>query len=193
MAAWLRVLIGAVAGMLGGGALGYFGKCTSGTCPLTANPLRGALFGALAGVVLALSMSPAGRSKEDSNGPEKSAEHAHRQIVQVTGIQEFKTHVLQADKPVLVDFSTTWCPPCKLLAPIIDRLANEYTGRFEFVKVDGDQSPELISEYRIRGYPTVMIFSGGKAGERLVGLRKAGEYRAALDTAITNANGKGQL
>lgn len=146
----------------------------------------------LIGTALALSMSPAGCSKEDSNVPEKSAEHAHGQIVQVMGIQEFETHVLQADKPVLVDFSATWCPPCKLLAPIIDRLANEYTGRVEFVMVDGDQSPELISEYRIGGYPTVVIFSGGKAGERLVGLHKAGEYRAALDTAITNANGKGQ-
>ena len=190
MSTWIRLLIGAGAGMLCGAAAGYFGKCSSGTCPLTANPLRGALLGTLIGAMLALSMSPASRSKEDSNGSEKSAGHAHGQIVQVTGIQEFETRVLQADKPVLVDFSTIWCPPCKLLAPIIDRLANKYTGRVEFVKVDGDRSGQLMSEYGVSAYPTVMIFAGGRPAKRLVGLQQPDEYRGALEAALAGPGGE---
>ena len=191
MAMWIRALIGAGAGLLGGGALGYFGKCTSGACPLTANPLRGALVGMFFGALLAMAISTAGCRKEKAKGPETSAAHAGGRIAQVTTTQEFNGRVLQADKPVLVDFYATWCGPCKRLAPIIAGLADEYKGRAQFVKVDGDQSRQLISEYGVRAYPTVVIFSGGKPVKRLIGLRGAGDYRAALDAAITNTKGKG--
>jgi len=181
---WTRVLIGAGAGLLGGGLLGYFGKCTGGACPLTANPLRGGVFGMFIGAALAMAISTAGCQKEQTRGPEKST--------QVTTTQEFNGHVLQADKPVLVDFYATWCGPCKRLAPIIDELTDEYKDRVQFVKVDGDKSRDLISQYGIKGYPTVLIFSGGKPVNRpLVGLRGAADYRAALDAAITSDKGKG--
>ena len=107
-----------------------------------------------------------------------------KHIDHVTTVQEFRERVLQADKPVLVDFYATWCPPCKLLAPTIGELANEYAGRVEFIKVDGDKSPKLVSEYRIEGYPTVLIFKGGKPAKKLVGLRHADEYRRAMDSLI---------
>lgn len=67
MATWIRVLIGAGIGLLAGGALGYLAKCTSGTCPLTASPLRTAIFGTIIGVVLSLSMSATSRRTKNSN------------------------------------------------------------------------------------------------------------------------------
>ena len=90
--------------MLGGRVLGYSGKCTSGTCPLIGNPLRRAIFGAIIGVVLALTLSATGCREETPEPQEKSDEQSHGQIAHVTTSQEFETLVLQADKPVLVDF-----------------------------------------------------------------------------------------
>jgi len=188
---WIRALIGAGAGLLGGGALGYFGKCTSGACPLTANPLRGALVGMFFGALLAMAISTTGCRKEKAKGAETPAPRAGGRIAKVTTPQEFNARVLKADKPVLVDFYANWCGPCKPLARIIEQLAGEYKGRAQFVKVDADKSRQLISEHAIRAYPTVVIFSGGKPVKRLIGLRGAGAYRAALDAAITNTKGKG--
>ncbi len=179
MTMWTRALIGAGAGLLGGAVVGYLGKCTGGACPLTANPLRGGVFGMFIGAALAMAISTAGCQKGQTRGPDRST--------QVTTTQEFSGHVLQADKPVLVDFYATWCPPCKKLAPIINELAGEYEGRANFVKVDGDKSRDLMSEYGVKVYPTVLIFSGGKPVKKILGLRGAGEYRAALNAAIAGA------
>ncbi len=184
MTMWTRALIGAGVGLLGGGALGYFGKCTGGACPLTANPLRGCVFGMFIGAALAMAISTAGCQKEQTTkGPDRSTH--------VTTTGEFDRHVLQAAKPVLVDFYATWCAPCKKLAPIINELAGEYEGRANFVKVDGDKSRDLMSQYGIKAYPTVLIFSGGKPVKKIIGLRGAGDYRAALDAAMTSGKGKG--
>jgi len=142
----------------------------------------------LISATLALSMLSAGCGKEDSKNPAKPVEHSHEQIVQVTTRQEFETRVLQADKPILVDFYATWCQPCKILAPIIEGLSSEYKDRAEFVKVDGDRSPELLRAYNIPGYPTVLIFSRGKPGRPIIGVADAKEYRAALDAAIATTN-----
>lgn len=187
---WTRALIGAGAGLLGGGALGYFGKCAGGACPLTANPLRGGVLGMFIGAALAMAISTAGCQKEPV-GPGGSPARAGRPIAQVTTTQEFNAQVLQADKPVLVDFYATWCAPCKPLALILHNLSGEYEGRANFVKVDGDKSRDLMSKYGIEAYPTVLIFSGGKPVKKIVGLHGAGDYRAALDAAITGGKGKG--
>ena len=111
-------------------------------------------------------------------------------ITQVTTVEEFADQVLKADRPVLVDFYATWCGPCKLLAPRIHKLAREYRGRAKFVKVDGDISRDLIQQYKVRGYPTVIVFVGGKAGEPIVGLQGDDVYRAALERAIATTDGK---
>ncbi len=146
---------------------------------LTETAVAAALVGAVT-----LAALTAGCSEGRPGGSGQSDEPGNEHIVQVTNKQQFQNHVLQADKPVLVDFFATWCPPCKPLASILRELAHEYTDRAEFVKVDVDQSPELSAEYTVRNLPTVLIFVGGKPVASLVGLRKAAEYRTALDAAI---------
>ena len=109
-------------------------------------------------------------------------------VTKVTTVEQFTDLVLNAKKPVLVDFYATWCGPCKLLAPRIHKLAGEFEGRAVFVKVNGDHSPDLANKYGVKAYPTVAVFSGGKVSDVLVGLRGAGDYRAALDKAIATPN-----
>lgn len=172
MAMLARILIGGLIGLVGGGALGYYGKCSSGTCPLTANPYRGALIGAILGALLGWAFAATGKSADQTSS-----------ITTVT-TEEFDRQVLEANKPVLVDFFATWCLPCKKLAPTMEKLAQEYHGRINVVKVDGDQSPQLIQRYRIFGYPMALLFSHGVETARWDGARRAGEYRRALDAAV---------
>lgn len=80
------------------------------------------------------------------------------------------TEVLQSDVPVLVDFTATWCGPCKVLSPIIDKLATELEGKVKVGKLDIDESPGVSSRYGIRGVPTVMVFVKGERKAQHVGL-----------------------
>jgi hypothetical protein len=102
--------------MIGGGlgaTLGYFGKCTTGACPLTANPLRGGMIGAILGGLMAFS---AGSSR-------LNAEVSDTGHLQVAAATDFDAQVLGAKQPVLVDFYSTTCGPCRMLAPTIEQLA----------------------------------------------------------------------
>ena len=94
---------------------------------------------------------------------------------------EFDTEVRQSDVPVVVDFFATWCPPCKSLAPIFDRVAGQYEGKAKFVKLNTDEAPELSAEFGIRGVPTLLFIKGGKVASTLVGLRQEGEIKTAVD------------
>jgi thioredoxin 1 len=82
----------------------------------------------------------------------------------------FDSEVLRATEPVLVDFTATWCGPCKALAPIVESLAAESGGKYKVVKVDVDHAPNTASRFGIRGVPTVMVFQGGERKAQHVGL-----------------------
>jgi len=82
----------------------------------------------------------------------------------------FEQEVLKSGKPVLVDFWAPWCGPCRALAPTIDALAEENSEKVAFVKVNVDENPKIASSFGIRGIPTLLVFSGGKEVERLIGL-----------------------
>jgi thioredoxin 1 len=80
----------------------------------------------------------------------------------------FEADVLKSDVPVLVDFTAAWCGPCKALAPIVDKIADDYQGRAKIGKLDIDESPSIARKYGIRSVPTVMVFIGGeKAGQHM--------------------------
>ena len=82
---------------------------------------------------------------------------------------------------VLVDFWATWCGPCRMLAPVIDRLAADYDGRVTVGKVDVDECPSLAMRYGIQSIPTVMLFKDGQPVETLIGLRGYEDFTALLD------------
>jgi thioredoxin 1 len=81
----------------------------------------------------------------------------------------FEEEVLQSRAPVLVDFSATWCGPCKMMAPVVEQLAGEYGDRLTVGQVDVDDNPGLAMRYNVRGVPTLGVFQGGEMVDRLVG------------------------
>ena len=90
-------------------------------------------------------------------------------MIPVVTSADFDTKVLQADKPVLVDFFATWCGPCKRLAPVIDELSDELAGKVDVCKVDIDQSPDIAARYKVSSVPTIMLFEGGALKNKTVG------------------------
>ena len=81
----------------------------------------------------------------------------------------FDSEVLKADVPVLVDFTATWCGPCRQIAPLIDQLADEFEGRVKVAKLDIDDSPGIAKRYGIRGVPTLYVFKSGEVVGQQVG------------------------
>jgi thioredoxin 1 len=81
----------------------------------------------------------------------------------------FQVEVIEADQPVLVDFSAVWCGPCKMLDPVVKQLAEEWDGRVKVVKIDVDHNPVLAMDYQVMGVPTLIMFKDGAPVERVTG------------------------
>ncbi|HEY9608378.1 thioredoxin [Allocoleopsis sp.] len=81
----------------------------------------------------------------------------------------FKQDVLESDIPVLVDFWAPWCGPCRMVAPVVDEIAQQYEGKVKVVKLNTDENPNVASQYGIRSIPTLMIFKGGQRVDMVVG------------------------
>ncbi len=90
-------------------------------------------------------------------------------VVQATD-QTFDSEVMQAKQLVLVDFSATWCGPCKKLEPIVHEIAGDYDGRLKVVKVDVDQAPSTASKFGVMSVPTLLLFKNGAVKDQVVGL-----------------------
>ena len=82
---------------------------------------------------------------------------------------EFQSQVLDADKPVLVDFTAGWCQPCKMIEPIVKQLAQDWDGKVKVVKLDADENPNIMTKYGVLGIPTLMLFKSGEVKERMTG------------------------
>jgi thioredoxin 1 len=82
---------------------------------------------------------------------------------------DFQEEVLDSSLPVLVDFTATWCGPCKMLDPIVKQLAQEWDGKMKVVKLDVDQNSMIAMQYQVMGVPTLMLFSNGEPQQRLTG------------------------
>ena len=93
----------------------------------------------------------------------------------------FDDEVLKSSVPVLVDFSATWCQPCRAIAPLVDQLAGEYDGRVKVTTVDIDESPATAQKFRIRGVPTLLMIKDGKVVGQQVGAVPKAKIQALID------------
>jgi len=96
----------------------------------------------------------------------------------------FDADVLQAARPVLVDYWAEWCGPCKMIAPILDEVAKDYDGRLAIAKMNVDQNREVPAKFGIRGIPTLMIFKDGQLAATKVGALSKAQLTAFIDSQL---------
>ena len=100
---------------------------------------------------------------------EKSTEKETKQDVPQVTDSSFDQDVLQSDIPVLVDFWAPWCGPCRMVAPVVSEIAQQFKDKVKVVKLNTDENPDTASQYGIRSIPTLMIFKGGERVDMVVG------------------------
>ena len=108
--------------------------------------------------------------------------HTPSLIIDVN-LHDFEQRVIEASKtlPVLVDFWADWCPPCRVLTPVLERLVDEYAGRFVLAKVEADENMKLAGRYKLRGFPTAILFVNGAPVDQFSGARPPDFVREFLD------------
>ena len=92
----------------------------------------------------------------------------------------FQKEVLESTEPVLIDFWAEWCTPCKMIGPLVDQIADEYQGKVRVGKLDADANPDVLMRYNVMGIPTLMLFKGGEAVERITGYQPKDKITSKL-------------
>jgi thioredoxin 1 len=96
----------------------------------------------------------------------------------------FETDVIGSEQPVLVDFTATWCGPCKKLTPIVEEFANDYSGRVKVFKVDVDKAPSVAAKFGVMSVPTLILFQGGAIKDQVVGVLSKRALSDRVDKAL---------
>lgn len=98
----------------------------------------------------------------------------------------FKAQVLQSNIPVVIDFWAEWCPPCKIIAPLIDELAKEYAGKVLIGKMNTDENPQTPGQYNVMSLPTLLIFKDGKPVQSIVGAQSKQSYKTEIEKILNS-------
>lgn len=107
--------------------------------------------------------------------------------VQYVTESDFQNEVLNADKPVLVDFTAVWCQPCRMIEPIVKQLAKDWDGKVKVVKLDADENPNIMMQYGVMGIPTLILFKGGEVRERVTGYQPKDKLVTKINPYIETA------
>src|SRR4030042_18433 len=99
---------------------------------------------------------------------------------------QFEAEVLKSETPVLVDFWAPWCGPCRMVAPLVEELADEYGPKVKFVKVNTDESFNTAASYGIRSIPTLIVFKGGRPVGQVIGFRPKNDLKRVIDQALAS-------
>ena len=98
--------------------------------------------------------------------------------------ENFDSEVLQSEQPVLMDFWAEWCGPCKMIAPILDQIADEYKGRLQIAKLDVEENQAIAMKYGVRSIPTLMLFKGGVVEAQHIGMLSKEQLITLLDSKL---------
>lgn len=105
-------------------------------------------------------------------------------IIELTS-DNFESQVMDSDTPVLVDFWAAWCAPCRMIAPIVEELADEYEDRLTVGKLDVDEHSEIAARFNVRGIPTLLVFANGQVQDQMVGAGSKDSIKSMVDKAVT--------
>jgi len=173
-----KILFGLLLGGAVGTMLGWFGNCSTGGCPLTANPWRGALYGMVLGGLFAFSLG----------GSRSTTLEVDEQTL-IRNRNDWEQKVRQSQGLVLVDYYSDYCPPCRKLAPTMENLVSRYGDRVGIYLVNVRKHPRLAREADISGTPTVVLYRDGRELTRLVGLYAPEDYETLLENYLPPATG----